>query len=507
MNLLKDQWIPVRPLPSGGSEKITLGRLLCSEDMWEICLPRDDMELAALQLIICITQTIITPKNMPELKLRITRPLSEAEFNMAINPYDDWFRVDHPKYPFMQVKGVVASKQTQLDKLLAGLTGATNSCFVNQPGQGEHICGGCAAIALFNQASCTPSFGGGFKASLRGSAPITTLIQGSHLRQAVWLNVLSEDHLPQLFPWFHNTRHQKPSWIEPIKARDNIQAQQIGLIRGLFWQPAYVELLPAGGGATCVCCGFPTEHAYDGFKKAKFNFTVTGTWPHPHSPRIMINKKGDIQEKFAAFTTAAPLWTQLSRFIVRQKTNDENVSAQQPAAVVLQARKLSNSLHLLVGGYRNNQSSIIGRRHEVFNLNPGWDSNTGTIHYLVQQGVGYRDALYKALYVFAKGFQDMKGAGVELYKVAEMQFYRGSEAPIQDALALMDFDDPAPQLARMQAALKEIVQDIFDESVRPYLQNSELIKTRAVAGRTLQKYLRNLELQQDKGGNYGTAST
>lgn len=505
MNLLKDQWIPARPLPSGGSEKITLERLLCGEDRWEICLPRDDMELAALQLLICITQAIITPKNMPELKLRITEPLSEAEYNAAIGPYDDWFRVDHPKYPFMQVKGVVASEQTQLDKLLAGLTGATNSCFVNQPGQGEQICGGCAAIALFNQASCTPSFGGGFKASLRGSAPITTLIQGYHLRQTVWLNVLSEDCLPQLFPWFHKTRHQKPSWIEPIKAQDNIQAQQIGLLRGLFWQPDHVELLPPRRGATCVCCGFPTEYAYDGFKKAKFNFTITGTWPHPHSPRTMSNKKGDMQEKFAAFTTAAPFWTQLSRFIVQREMNDENTSGQQPAAVVLQARKLSNPLHLLVGGYRNNQSSIIGRRHEVFTLNNGWDSNPGTIHYLVQQGVGYGDALYKALYVFAKGFKDIKGAGVKLYQVAEMQFYRRSEAAIQDTLAQMDFADPAPELARMKTILRQIVQDIFNESVRPYLQNPELIKTMAVAGRTLQKYLQNLE-PQDKGGNDGTAA-
>jgi CRISPR system Cascade subunit CasA len=465
------------------------------------------MELAALQLVICIIQAIKTPKNMPELKMRISKPLSEAEYNGAIGPYDDWFRLDHPKYPFMQVKGVVASEQTHLDKLLAGLTGGTNSCFVNEPGQGEHICGGCAAIALFNQASCTPSFGGGFKAGLRGSAPITTFVQGQHLRQTAWLNVLSEDYLAQLFPWFHNTRHQKPSWIEPIKARDNIQAQEIGLLRGLFWQPAYVELLPRGGVGTCVCCGFPAEHSYDGFKKAKFNFTITGTWPHPHSPRTMSNKKEDMQEKFATFTTVAPFWTQLSRFIVQQEINDENTSGQQPAAVVLQARKLSDPLHLLVGGYRNNQSSIIGRRHEVFTLNRGWDGNSGTIHYLVQQGTGYRDALYKALYVFAKGFKDIKGAGVKLYQAAEMQFYRRSETVIQDTLARMDFAGPAPELARMQTALKQIAQDIFSESVRPYLQNPELIKTMAVAKRTLQKYLQNIGTQQDKGGNNGTAST
>ena len=36
-----------------------------------------------------------------------------------------------------------------------------------------------AAITLFNQASNCPSFGGGFKGSLRGGAPITTLVFGN----------------------------------------------------------------------------------------------------------------------------------------------------------------------------------------------------------------------------------------------------------------------------------------------------------------------------------------
>ncbi len=36
MNLLKDDWIPVRPLQSGSPEKISLQRLLCGEERWEV---------------------------------------------------------------------------------------------------------------------------------------------------------------------------------------------------------------------------------------------------------------------------------------------------------------------------------------------------------------------------------------------------------------------------------------------------------------------------------------
>jgi len=212
MNLLIDQWIPVRPLESGGAVKISLRELLCGDGAWVLCLPRDDMELAAMQLLICITQAIFTPKDGKELMTRIARPITVEEYESSIRSFADWFCVDHPKQPFMQVRGVKADKPTPMDKLLAGVTGATNSCFVNQAGLADGLCGGCAAIVLFNQASCAPSFGGGFKAGLRGSAPITTLAQGDHLRRTVWLNLLHDEELVSNFPWHRDTAQQKPTW-------------------------------------------------------------------------------------------------------------------------------------------------------------------------------------------------------------------------------------------------------------------------------------------------------
>lgn len=511
MNLLTDQWIPVRPLDGGGTGKISLRDLLCVERRWELCLPRDDMELAAMQLLICITQVIMTPKTTEELRSRIAKPLSEGDYEIAIPPYGNWFQLDHPEYPFMQVRGVAAKDPTPMDKLLAGVTGATNSCFVNQAGLADGLCYGCAAVVLFNQASCAPSFGGGFKAGLRGSSPVTTLVQGDHLRRTVWLNVLCEESVTQALPWHGDTIMQKPTWMEPIRAGETIPAQRIGFVRGLLWQPAHLELHPPHAAEFCSCCGSRTDKVYRAFNTAKFSFTVAGTWPHPHSPRIMITKKGQVEERFVAFTTSAPAWTQLSRFVVQQQIDAANAQGQQPAAVILQARTLygadSQRLHLLVGGYRSNKASVLERRHEVFTLNHGWDSHTSVIHYLVSLGRGYRDALYKALYVFVNGIKDVKGAGVRLNQSAETQFYRRSEPIIEDTLARVDFSDSEPELARMRKALKGIAKELFKESVRPYLNDPELIRTLAVARRTLYKNLNNLEPQQDKGGNNGATET
>ncbi len=506
MNLLKDDWIPVRSLSEEGRSKISLRQLLCNEKKWEVSLPRDDMELAALQLLVCIVQVLFMPGTLPELKQRIIKPLSAQEYDAVIGSYYDWFQVDHPKYPFMQIRGVSANEITPMDKLLAGLNSATCSCFVNESGIGSILCGGCAAIALFNQASCAPSFGGGFKAGLRGNAPITTLIQGPHLRQTVWRNVLCKDYVLSQFPWFEKTATENPVWIDPIRAGETILPQMIGVARGLFWQPAHVALVPSDTASVCACCGVSSQEIYAGFKKEKFKYDVNGTWPHPHSPRIMSTKEGKIHESAASFKTAAPSWTQLSRFVVIQQMNN-NIPGQQPASIMLQARQFFGHLLFLVGGYRNNQASILERRHEVFTLNHGWESNTESIHYMVQLGFGYKDSLYKALHVFVKGIKGTKGAGIRLDQIAEMQFFRRSEPIVQDALARIDFADPASTVAEMQESLQRLVKDIFDEAIRPYLQDPELIKTMATARRMLNKHLRNLEPQQDKGGkNDGTAA-
>ena len=514
MNLLTEQWIPVRPLTGGGLERISLRELLCGERKWEICLPRDDMELAAMQLLICITQVILTPQNASDLRNRIAKPIAEGEFNEAIKPYDDWFQLDHPKFPFMQVRGVSAQDSTPMDKLLPGITGATNSCFINQAGLAESICSGCTAIALFNQASCAPSFGGGFKPGLRGfKTPVTTLVQGDHLRRTVWLNVLFEELVSKILPWHGDTKDQKPTWIDPIKASESIPIHHIGFSRGLLWQPDHIELQHPVRTESCSICGYHTDSGYIAFNKAKFNYTIQGIWPHPHSPRTMSLKKGQLEENFVAFTTPAPAWTQLSRFVVQQDISESNTEGQLPAAVITQARALyghkAQKLHLIVGGYRNKLASVLERRHEVFTLNHGWDSRTRDIHYLVSLGLGYRSALNKAIFLFVKGIRakDIKGGGINLNQAAEEQFYRRTEPVIEDTLARIDFDDAEAELARMRKALRGTCKELFKETTRPYLNDPELIRTLAVARRTLYKHLNSLEPSKEKGGDNGTTKT
>jgi CRISPR system Cascade subunit CasA len=495
MNLLIDPWIPVREQAKASVQKLILGQLLCEDKKWELCLPRDDMEIAALQLLICMAQVLAAPENPTELKQRIMKPLTEQQFEECCKLYSDWFQLDHPEHPFMQVRGVKAKEPTPMGKLLAGVTGATNSCFVNQPGLGDALCSGCAAIALFNQAMNAPGFGGGFKASLRGSAPVTTLVQGEYLRQTIWLNVLTKKNIECLLPWYQQTRAQKPTWIDPIKS-ETFSAQSIGFLRGLFWQPAHIELEAAESGGDCSCCGQKDAEVYQGFSKAKFNFTVTGVWPHPHGARLLTPKKGEQEEKYVSFTTTAPSWTQLGRFVVRREVVDSNTPGQEPAAVIQQAQKLGVRLTLCVGGYRNNQASILERRHELLSLGEGWNAKPQIIQEVVDKAIGYRDALNKALFLFFKGGGN-KGAGLPVYENGKVQFYRRTEDTILDTLARLDFSDPAPHLAALEETLYREVKGLFEDSVRPYLSDPNLIHTMAISRRVLHKHLNALKPQRE----------
>ena len=214
----------------------------------------------------------------------------------------------------------------------------------------------------------------------------------------------------------------------------------------------------------------------------------------------MTLKKGEQEEKYVSFTTTAPSWTQLGRFVVRRAVDDAKTPGQEPAAVIRQAQELGVRLTLCVGGYRNNQASILERRHELLSLGEGWNAKSGIIQEVVDTAIGYRDALNKALFTFFKG-GGHKGAGVPVHETGKVQFYRRTEDMILDTLARLDFSSPAPQISALKEQLHFEVVGLFDESVGPYMNDPNLIHTMAVSRQTLRKRLRELKPQQEGGAD------
>lgn len=496
MDLLKDPWIPVRPDGGTGPFKwLTYEGLLCSEGTWQVSLPRDDLELACVQLLVCMTQVMFLPEDDGILRARLRAPLAPEEFADGVAPCTQWFDLDHPTQPFMQSRGV-KGEWTSVQKLLPGLpektsTSASAHCFFNEVSEVRQIGGPIAAIALFNQASNSPSFGGGFKGSLRGGAPITTLVAGSNLRETVWRNVLALSRVRERLPGYDvDFTRDQPTWVRPIKRQETVHWNEIGLVRGLFWQPARVEMLRAAEVSACDVLGTERQPVYTGFRKQKFGFTVAGLWPHPHGAITAGTKKGVPERKFAGFTTTAPAWTLLSEFVVPRSVDAaETKEGSTPAGPVTQADAIGEGrLHLLVGGYRAKQAAVEERRHELMSLAQGWNDDKKRLEKLVDLGKKAKSALRGRLYFAVKGDKNkgLKGIGADIHETGEMLFYARTEALIHET-----FDNEKTfggwQVARAEfaRALAETCRSIFEQLTGPYALKPELIPVIACARRSL----------------------
>lgn len=500
MNLLTEAWIPIQQ--QGSYQKITLQQLLCGEQSGELCLPRDDMELACLQLLCAITQVLFTPKDKKELGRFILQPLTPQMYAEACKDKLNWFDLDHPETPFMQFKGVRAEKLTSMDKLLAGVADGTSKAFVNPANLGSKLCGSCTAIALFNMANNAPSVGGGFQGSFRGNTPITVFVKDDDLRIMVWLNVLSEENIKSIMPWYDDTKFQRPNYIDKVNPGASISSANIGLNRGLLWQPAYYELLPSYENDTCSCCGCESN-VYSFFKKEKFKYSANGYWPHPLSPtKFEISKEGGkVDVTFASFTTFAPAWTHLSSFLFE---NNDKKDGSSPPPVIEQIKPLlsKKKLHIIVGGYRYKPpqtATITERRHEMFTLAAGWNENELIMRKLITVAIEYRKSLRRALYSFvsrtiinpaSKKNKDRIG---DICGIAEANFYQQTEGLIHNWLSNIKFNNTDINLYMLHKALKEVVIQLFNQTVEPYQQEPKMLKALALARRSLHKSLQELE--------------
>jgi CRISPR system Cascade subunit CasA len=481
MNLLTDPWVPVQQ--SGKTRLITLKEVLCVDSDYHITLPRDDMELACLQLIICLTQVLFLPDTAAELKRRIRIPLNEDEYVAGTQGYLDWFDLRHPETPFMQVRRVKAKRVTPIQKMLLGLPAGTSShAFFNDPNEISQVDQSIAAIALFNMAN-NFSYGGGIKEGLRvlgQKAPITTLMSGRCLRQTIWFNVLHEQHILTYMPEYIRLKgNDKPVWVDQIKPRSRFSAHEIGLLRGLFWQPAHVELRFCNNKKSCDFLGLnSTDDTVCGFNIEKFGsqktggYDIEGTWIHPHSPRVLDIKKGT--QRYLSFTSTAPAWTQLNHLLVASK---DKKAGFIPAEIVRQFKHdLVQSDQLIVGGYRNKQASILQRRHEYFPLRPGWDKNGFEISRLVRMALEIKTLLRNKLFSFVKA----TGASAVNEK-AQAMFYHQSEPLIHRTLREMDWSQSNDRLVKLQEDLINMSWKIFDQVTRPYAHEPKMIKALAVA--------------------------
>ena len=482
MNLLKDRWIPVRK--GSRFEQISYKNLLCSEQPeLQVALPRDDLELACIQLLAAMTQVIFMPAEKKELRARIQTTLTEREYDAGIKKYEDWFDLDHPKWPFMQILDPGTNEPTPVQKLFPGLPAGNNHSFFNGKAEFEKVCPSCAALGLFNLCTHTPNLSGKHKGGLRGNAPVSTIVYNSILRRMIWMNAITKETADRVFI---GERLKNPVWIDPIKMGERISATSIGIARGMFWAPVHVRLQPIQESINCDCCGTDSNIGIHGFLLGSdFKFEVRGLWPHPFSPRQLNlqkeNKTGKEkpEESIVSFRTTEPAWTQFSELLFQSDKTDKK-EGYIPAAVVSQYHDLfcDQAIHLLIGGYRNKQASILQRRHELYTMPAGWnDDFRDRIIEVVEIGLKTEKILTdKVLYPVVKGNKDKgeKGVGSAINSQASVLFFHLTEPLIHRMLRETSLREFVQAKNAFLDDLSKICFDIFDRVTRPYTTSLSL---------------------------------
>lgn len=466
MNLLVDKWIPT------DNGKISLQDILCEEIDYSISCHRDDMELATLALIISLVQIVFPPKNIKELKQQINKPLTPKEYAKATKPYLEWFETNHLQYPFMQSRKLDRDGSS-IQKLFNGLPCGNNHTWFRYEIKIDQACESCLAIMIFNQATSAPSFGGGFKYPLRGGSPISTFIKVGNLRNTIWRNILTKEFYQ---PYFSANANNFPTWVSPVENKQEVKSTEIGLLRGLFWQPIQMMIDWQKGDIICDSCQQPTSVYGQNFSKEKLEYKLDGFWPHPHSPTNTFVKKEDKSLVIVAssFSNSAPGWTYLANFLLEATKDDQQGYA--PALVVKQYLENfvaeQESVSVIFGGYINNQASIIERRHEVFDLRETLPHIKEFNEYL-ELALEVKTLLRKKAFGLGKSLND---AG--LADSCERRYYQYSEPLIHNLLHQFATNQPMSK-SDFLAQLKKVCDQILKHTFGSKADQPEILKSKA----------------------------
>ena len=253
MNLIKDQWIPVRRADNTIS-KIAPWELGESENpVIDIVAPRPDFRGALYQFLIGLVQTTYAPSDDDEWEDKWNNIPSCDELRAVFETVAVAFELVNNNGPaFMQdMQLPEGSEVSSIRSLLIDAPGENSlkkniDHFVKRD-FAKGLCNDCTAMALFTLQVNAPAGGQGNRTGLRGGGPLTTLALHEKddvmLWQNIWLNILSinehfgevaKDTKPEIFPW-----------MGPTITSENdkkVYPDDVNLLQMYWWMPRRIRL-------------------------------------------------------------------------------------------------------------------------------------------------------------------------------------------------------------------------------------------------------------------------
>lgn len=357
MNLINDQWIPVRRA-DGTTSKIAPWEI--TEDIHDdkrkivsVATPRPDFDGALTQFLIGLLQTACTPEtedawwdwhdNFPkieELQNRMVPFAASFELGGDVSR----FMQDYQPAELTEILGIAAL----LIESPGENTIKENKDHFVKRGVIEQLCPFCAAMALFTLQLNAPSGGKGYRTGLRGGGPLTTLVMGENLWQNCWLNVLIKtNYISKKIVLKKHEEFKRFPWLSSILTGKDTYLDEVHPDHQFWAMPRRIYLIDENLSASEICdlCGQETRRIYKQFKTKNYGINYMGVYEHPLSPHFIKDNEPN------------PIHPQLGGLGYRHwlgivESSQGKNAERRPARVINQFRSLSrNDGNLWAFGY------------------------------------------------------------------------------------------------------------------------------------------------------------
>ncbi|MBF0559814.1 MAG: type I-E CRISPR-associated protein Cse1/CasA [Nitrospirae bacterium] len=307
-NLIDEKWIPVRR-HDGSEIMITpweVTKEFADNPIVSLNAPRPDFNGALIQFLIGLVQTVAAPTNRIEWRQKLNDPPEPEELKAAFMTVHDAFELGGDGPRFMQDLEKLETEDRHIDGLLIDMPGNStrekNTDHFIKRNTVTCICFSCCATALFAMQTNAPAGGAGFRTSLRGGGPLSTLIVGDErhntLWHLLWLNVLQGDQFlrscgnalrtakADSFPWLAGTRTSESKTGTDTTPEDAYPTM-------VFWgMPRRIRLnLDSLNAGMCEICGKQSNLLVNRYQDKNYGMNFAGAWLHPLSP-YSYNKDG-----------------------------------------------------------------------------------------------------------------------------------------------------------------------------------------------------------------------
>ena len=300
--LIEERWIPIRR-KSGREEQIAPWEITDSHEsdpVISLNAPRPDFNGALIQFLIGLVQTTAPPEDDDEWEARFDVPPSPNTLKVVFETVKDAFNLGGTGARFMQDFDEIETNPQNISGLLIDSPGENtlknNADHFIKRGNINCMCPSCAATALFALQTNAPAGGAGYRVSLRGGGPLTTLVVGvsggaNSLWRTVWLNIIEKDEFlriccdpkkkdtSDIFPWMAKTRTSEKHTGRDTTPEDINPAQ-------MFWGMPRRIRLNTGDAKPGMCdlCGSATKETINTYRTKNHGVAYSGPFLHPLSP-------------------------------------------------------------------------------------------------------------------------------------------------------------------------------------------------------------------------------